>query len=71
MKTQERNDVIHAINMKKRITYVTKGTIYEILYVSKFKFPGELWFDVITYMSSDGEIYNRLLSDLGKFQFID
>lgn len=71
MKKISRNDALHAINLKKRITYATKGTIYEILYVSKFKFPGEMWFDVLTYMSPDGEIFNRLLSDLGRFEFID
>ena len=71
MNVISKNDAQHAINMKKRITYVTKGTIYEILYVSKFKFPGEVWFDVLSFMAPDGEVYNRLLSDLAGFEFID
>ena len=71
MNTPTKVEVLHAINTGKSIVYVPKGNIYKILYVSKFKFPGESWFDVITYRSIDGEIYHRLLSDLGKFQFID
>ena len=70
MQKIESNDVARAIDNGKKLKYTPNGKLYFILYPAKFKFPGELWLDVIMYESSDG-VFSRVLSDLDKFEFVD
>ena len=55
----------------QRLTHITKGGVYEILYVSKYKEHNGDWIDVLSYMSAAGEVFNRRLDDLEKMTFIN
>lgn len=70
MYTVTREQAAHAMATGKWLTHITKGSIYKILYVSKYKDRGE-WVEVLSYQDNQGEIFNRQLSDLGGYALID
>ena len=57
-----------AMSKGKCLIYTPKGTEYEIVGCGLFKrFVGH-WVKAVTYKSSDGRLFTRLLCDLDKFE---
>ena len=64
-----REDLDEAINEGKKLKYLPKCTVYELITTGIFKTPGAGWFELVSY--TDGkEIYNRLLTNLDDFEIV-
>lgn len=57
-----------AMSKGKCLLYTPEGTRYEVVGCGLFKMPVAGWMNVVTYKSSNGELFTRLLSDLQKFE---
>ena len=66
-----KEEIKNAAIDKLPIVYVPTKNLYKILGLGKYKHPEGHWIQVVTFMNSDGDIFNRELHMFEKFKLLE
>lgn len=67
----KKEEIENAALGKLPIFYVPTKTPYKILGLGKYKHPEGHWIPVITFVNSDGDIFNRESHMFEKFKLLE